>query len=241
MNRRKMELALDQNYGGVMSWHLTADIEGDNPLSLMRALNDQIESHDQRKESTNLALNRTYEASSAQDTVDRLFDEVDFRSGRAWNMDAQTGQITVDFEEFVESGKVRLLLAMTSGIKEGESALNLEFLTRDVETTTSGAIKIDQAKFGVINQSSAQTIEVIGECEKVTVKPIIDKPDDDDDDDVSGDGEINIADLALIAYYYQAKLGDDNWEVAKKADVNQDNIVDIKDLTLIAQKILAVN
>ena len=48
---------------------------------------------------------------------------------------------------------------------------------------------------------------------------------------------IDVGDLAIVAYYYGAKLGDENWEVAKIADVNNDGKVDIEDLAFIALRI----
>lgn len=51
-------------------------------------------------------------------------------------------------------------------------------------------------------------------------------------------GDLNEADLAIIAYYYKAVEGDDNWAEAQKADVNKDGEVNIKDLAIVAQKIL---
>lgn len=56
--------------------------------------------------------------------------------------------------------------------------------------------------------------------------------------DANGNGVIDVADLALIAYYYGAVHTDDNWEQVKKCDVNQDGKVDITDLTIVAQKML---
>lgn len=65
-------------------------------------------------------------------------------------------------------------------------------------------------------------------------------PSPEDQGDINMDGEVNVADLALVAYYFHVKSTDtDLWENAKKADVNKDNIVDILDLTAVANKILA--
>ena len=62
-----------------------------------------------------------------------------------------------------------------------------------------------------------------------------------DREDINQDKKVDIADLALVSYYYRTQLGDVNWEEAKKADVNKDNKVSIEDLTLVANKILEVN
>ena len=53
------------------------------------------------------------------------------------------------------------------------------------------------------------------------------------------DGEINVADLALVAYYFHVSSEDTAlWEKAKQADVNGDSVIDIEDLTAIASKII---
>jgi len=51
--------------------------------------------------------------------------------------------------------------------------------------------------------------------------------------DINKDGELNQLDLTLAQVYYTAKEGDENWDEAKMADVNQDGRVDIEDLILI--------
>lgn len=55
--------------------------------------------------------------------------------------------------------------------------------------------------------------------------------------DVDNNGIIDIADLAIISYYYRLSSVDSNWEEVKKADVNQDGIIDQMDLTIVAEKI----
>lgn len=55
--------------------------------------------------------------------------------------------------------------------------------------------------------------------------------------DLNNSDAIDVGDLAIVAYYYGAKSGDDNWQAAKIADVNNDGKVDIEDLAFIAQRI----
>jgi len=56
--------------------------------------------------------------------------------------------------------------------------------------------------------------------------------------DLNNDDKVNIGDLALAAYYYNATPESPNWEAAKVADVNRDGIVDIQDLAFVAKRIL---
>ncbi|QOX61927.1 DUF1349 domain-containing protein [Anoxybacterium hadale] len=52
--------------------------------------------------------------------------------------------------------------------------------------------------------------------------------------DLNNNASIDVGDLAIIAYYYGAKLGDANWAAAKIADINNDGKVDIEDLAFVA-------
>ncbi|TXK80328.1 cohesin domain-containing protein [Paenibacillus sp. N3.4] len=56
--------------------------------------------------------------------------------------------------------------------------------------------------------------------------------------DVNRDGEIDIADLGIVAKYYGKTSADPNWNTYKIADVNNDGKVDIQDLAIVARKIL---
>ncbi|QOX61928.1 DUF1349 domain-containing protein [Anoxybacterium hadale] len=56
--------------------------------------------------------------------------------------------------------------------------------------------------------------------------------------DLNNSATIDVGDLAIIAYYYGAKLGDENWASAKIADINNDGKVDIEDLAFVALRML---
>jgi hypothetical protein len=57
--------------------------------------------------------------------------------------------------------------------------------------------------------------------------------------DLNGDGNIGIADLALLAaVFYDKDDTDTNWDMYKKADMNNDNLIDIQDLRELAKLIL---
>ncbi|MEG0319589.1 MAG: discoidin domain-containing protein, partial [Niameybacter sp.] len=57
-------------------------------------------------------------------------------------------------------------------------------------------------------------------------------------EDVNKDNAVNVADLALVAYYYTATPESDNWKEANRADINKDNRVDVGDLARVASRIL---
>mgnify|MGYP001206635875 CR=1 FL=1 len=56
--------------------------------------------------------------------------------------------------------------------------------------------------------------------------------------DLNGNSGVDIGDLAIAAYYYNTDSSDDNWQQAQIADVNNDGIVDIIDLAIIARSII---
>ncbi|NLM28067.1 MAG: hypothetical protein GX211_07815 [Clostridiaceae bacterium] len=56
--------------------------------------------------------------------------------------------------------------------------------------------------------------------------------------DLNGNDSIDIGDLAIAAYYYHADSSSENWPQAQIADVNNDGIVDIIDLAIIARSII---
>ena len=56
--------------------------------------------------------------------------------------------------------------------------------------------------------------------------------------DVNGDGSVDVGDVSAVRLYYQSKAGDENWSEAKKADLNNDGVVDVQDLILVAKAVL---
>jgi hypothetical protein len=52
--------------------------------------------------------------------------------------------------------------------------------------------------------------------------------------DVDCDGDVDVMDLRCVAYYYDVKKSDPEWTDASQYDLNNDGIIDIYDLVLIA-------
>jgi hypothetical protein len=52
--------------------------------------------------------------------------------------------------------------------------------------------------------------------------------------DVTCDGKVDVDDLRVVAYYYDAKQGDSNWGTISKYDLNNDGTIDIFDLVVVA-------
>jgi hypothetical protein len=56
--------------------------------------------------------------------------------------------------------------------------------------------------------------------------------------DMSGDGNVTIGDLAIMARHYGKTSSDPDWDQFRRADINNDNSIDIIDLTIVARSIL---
>jgi predicted peptidase len=98
---------------------------------------------------------------------------------------------------------------------------------------------IDAAK-AVLNDGSATQAQVDSAAE--TLNKAVDAFNASklafDIGDNNKNGDIDIGDLAIIAYYYGCSTDSPNWSEAKAADVNNDGVVDIIDLTFVALRIL---
>lgn len=82
----------------------------------------------------------------------------------------------------------------------------------------------------VINEAVTVLREAINKFKGAVIKPAV--------EDINEDGKVDVADLALVAYYYQKAAGQDGWDEAIKADIDNDGKVDIADLSKVASKIL---
>jgi polygalacturonase len=56
--------------------------------------------------------------------------------------------------------------------------------------------------------------------------------------DFNGDEKISVGDLAIVAKYYGKTSEDPDWNQYKSADLNNDGVIDIADLVIVARKIL---
>jgi GH35 family endo-1,4-beta-xylanase len=55
--------------------------------------------------------------------------------------------------------------------------------------------------------------------------------------DINGDGDTSVGDLAIVVYHYGKNSSSADWAIAKAADMNNDNHIDILDLVYIAANI----
>jgi len=52
------------------------------------------------------------------------------------------------------------------------------------------------------------------------------------------DGVVTVGDLAIMSYHFGKSAGSPDWEQARKADLNNDGIVDLEDMLALSKKIV---
>ncbi len=132
------------------------------------------------------------------------------------------------------SAAIALAESIYDAAEEGEKAGQYP-----VGSKTVLMAAIDAAK-AVLNDGSATQAQVDSAVE--TLNEAVDAFNasklEFDIGDNNKNGDIDIGDLAIIAYYYGCDIDSPNWDEAKAADVNNDGVIDIIDLTFVALRIL---
>lgn len=77
-----------------------------------------------------------------------------------------------------------------------------------------------------VDNAAAALNEAIDEFEASVIGPLT--------GDIDGSSTIDVADLAIVAYYYGTDTDSEDWAAAAAADINKDGKVDIIDLAFIA-------
>lgn len=129
-------------------------------------------------------------------------------------------------------GQVRLIMVNLGGGHINDALLKLKWKAKSTAQPGSTAITI--AKAVLANGAGVET-ELESVAHSVQISRVIDSGPPGD---TNGDGKYSIADLGIAAAAYGKSSADADWEAYKKADMNNDNKVDIVDLAMMAQKIL---
>ena len=136
-----------------------------------------------------------------------------------------------------EKGILRVLTAHPDGIIDQMQLLSLNFKAKDIQNNQIAKVEITEGNLVEVVEGKENMLKTKGVLKEISItgKVVIEKVPED----VNSDQVINIADLALVAYYYGISNKDQElWEQAKKVDVNQDGRIDIQDLSQVASKIL---
>ena len=120
---------------------------------------------------------------------------------------------------------------------DASNLLKLSFTAKDTEEDVEANVKVGSGLFGIVVDGNGQSVESNLTNKTIIIKDVPVAPPGEVED-VNKDKVIDVADLAIVAYYYRATVTSDNWKEAKKADVTGDGVVDIDDLIMIANKIL---
>lgn len=134
--------------------------------------------------------------------------------------------------EKADSGKIRLILASPGSAVSGTAELvKLSFQAKGVTQTTAGTISVTGALLGDEQGREVQARPATLHVEVITPPPGL-------PGDSNGDNKFSIGDLSFAAAHYGKNNHSPDWNQIKTADIDGNNMIDIRDLAAIAQKIL---
>ncbi len=124
-------------------------------------------------------------------------------------------------------GLLKIVKTDTTSFSDIEQAAKVTFRVRSGISNVTSNIQITSAELGVAPGGEV----IFAELADKTISVLM-------PGDVSGDGDVDVGDLAIVAYYYGKTSEDEDWHLARVADFNGDNRVDFIDLAFVAQKML---
>jgi len=158
---------------------------------------------------------------SAEFTIDYDTDMFDFR-----NITAAADNVQIAGVNTGTPGRIKVILALLGGVDNMVDLLNILLQVGNPQQAATGVIAVSEARFGTAPDGG------IIEAEPVQIEVIYTTLD------LNGNGKTDIGDLAIAVYHYRKNLQSSDWDIAKKADVNGDNVVDIADIAMIANTII---
>jgi len=142
------------------------------------------------------------------------------------SLDSAADMVEIIASDTETPGKIHVILISTEGMPENTPLADVHFRTVTVAGRYETVIKITRAEFGT--GPDGGIIEALLDEITVVLTGM----------DLNGNGIVDIGDLAVAVYHYRKTPESQDWETARIADVNSDNIIDIMDLALIANEIL---
>ena len=133
-----------------------------------------------------------------------------------------------------QSGKARFILVGSGPdhpITDEQSLVKLTFRTNSVNVQETATIYVSRALLGD-QAGNESTVELSQHTLMLT--PPINPPSTD----LNGDGVVTVADLAMIAFHYGKTTESNDWDIAKKADINMDGKINLEDMVIIARRII---
>ena len=158
-------------------------------------------------------------------------------TGGAFEAAEGFSQYVLDEEEQAD-GSRRVKVVLAYGMDEltalEEAALTGELTDLFTYVIRSSAeqegnieVTVEQAIFTYAGDNDLYYADVTGATASTSVSA-------KDPYDIDGDGDFDQADITAAQGYYRAAEGDENWDEARKADVNRDGVVDLTDLVELA-------
>ena len=138
-------------------------------------------------------------------------------------------------DETEEAGTAHFILAslgLDNAVNEDQDVLHLQF--RAKETTEDVLSQINVTNYQVANELGEESA-----ASQSMIEILVKRVQQGIEGDLNGDGRNSIGDLALVALHYGKSLDSPDWVTAKIADVVADGVINIHDLTYIAQLILS--
>lgn len=166
----------------------------------------------------NSVTNNVY---SAEITIDFSTDMFALKEISAANENIQIAAVDTN-----TPGKIRVILALIDGVENTAELINVRFQVRNLDRTATGIIAVSEARFGTA--PDGDIIEATLSQIEVSYTTM----------DLNGNGKIDVGDLAIAVYHYQKNPLSSDWDIAKIADVNADDVVDIEDIAMIANAII---
>lgn len=147
---------------------------------------------------------------------------------------------TITVETSTAVDKSRLLAAITSaqtlydnavvGTEDGNYLQSDKDVFKIAIDAANAVYEDESASQADVDDATTALISAMTDFQASVITP--------DTGDINDSASIDVGDLAIVAYYYGTDASSENWDAAKVADVNKDNIVDIADLAFIAARML---
>lgn len=141
-------------------------------------------------------------------------------------------------QQEIQPGVVRILTAIEGGALERAQIISMNFKTIEQEKDQVVNVQVNESIFGSVNEGTGSIWKGTATSQSIFVKGGGEGEGEIGNGDINQDGIEDVSDLALIAYYYQETPESPNWNQAKIADVNGDKVINLLDLTIVANKIL---
>ncbi|WP_374121449.1 dockerin type I domain-containing protein [Paenibacillus sp. LHD-117] len=115
-------------------------------------------------------------------------------------------------------------------VNRNERILELSYQALSEADASSNAVTVTKATVG---HADGTETDAAASSVSIEIKDVAGIPGD-----VNQDGKVSIGDLAIVAVHYGKDKDSADWETAQAADVDGNMMIDIRDLVLVANRII---